>query len=206
MQTLSPSLITALQAARDAGIAPVYFVWIEARSRATGAIESMGLWSGDEDAAFSVETPTGGTASREYLGGVNLEVDSLKSVADLTDEPVTISMSQIAGATQQLVRGTDVRLACVEIHATSRVGGALASIPQLQWIGIVDDVQIATPQAGGDGRIGLTVRSEIMSQLLAVNPAKSSDSHQKRRQAGDEFSKYSASVQARKIQWYKKDQ
>lgn len=203
MQNLAPNFITSLQATREIGIAPVYFVWVNAKNRITGATETMGLWSGDEDIAQNVQTPTGGLATREYLGRVNLVIDGLKLVADLTDEPVTVSMSQIAPATQQLVRGSDVRRAYCEIHATSRVGGAFSSVPQLQFIGIVDDVEIGTPQVGGDGKIGLIVRSELMTQLLAPNPAKSSDSHQKRRQAGDEFSKYSGTVQARKVQWRK---
>ena len=46
-------------------------------------------------------------------------------------------------------------------------------------------------------------RDELMTQLLAPNPAKSSDSHQKRRQANDRFSEYSGTVQARKVQWRK---
>lgn len=201
MQNLDPNFIASLQATREIGIAPVYFVWIEATNRSTGATETMGLWSGDEDIAQNVQTPTGGLATREYLGRVNLSVADLKLVADLTDEPVTVSMSQIAPATQQLVRGYDVRLAYCEIHATSRVGGVFSSVPQLQFIGIVDDLEIGTPQVGGEGNIGLVVRSELMTQMLAPNPAKSSDSHQKRRQANDRFSEYSGTVQARKVQW-----
>lgn len=201
MQNLDPNFIASLQATREIGIAPVYFVWIEATNRSTGATETMGLWSGDEDISQNVQTPTGGLATREYLGRVNLSVADLKLVADLTDEPVTVSMSQIADATQQLVRGYDVRLAYCEIHATSRVGGVFSSVPQLQFVGIVDDLEIGTPQVGGEGSIGLVVRSELMTQLLAPNPAKSSDSHQKRRQANDRFSEYSGTVQARKVQW-----
>ncbi len=203
MQTLHPNLVASLQAARDGGIAPRYFFWVRARNRATGADEIMGLWSGDEDIAINVQTPEGSATSRTYLGGCNLSVDNLAYAADLTDNPVTVSLSQIADATQQLVRGHDVRLAYCEIHATSMVGGAFASPPQLQWIGVIDDVLIATPEVGGEGRMGFTVRSELMAQLTAISPAKSSDAHQKRRQAGDRFSQYSGSIRARKGQWFR---
>lgn len=203
MQTLHPNLIASLQASRDAGIAPVYFFWVRAKDRETGALVDMGLWSGDEDLAVSVESPTGGLTSRVYLGGCNLAIDGIQYVADLTDNSVTVAVSQIADATQALVRGTDVRLAYCEIHSTAMNGGAFASPPQLQWVGVVDDVVIATPEVGGDGNMGFTVRSELMAQLTAINPAKSSDSHQKRRRAGDEFSKYSGSIKARKVQWFK---
>lgn len=203
MQTLDPNFIASLQAARDGGIAPVYFFWVRARDRETGAEESLCLWTGDEDIEISAQAPAGGSVSRAYLGGCNLRVDGIEYVADLTDNPVTVSLSQIADAAQHLVRGLDVRLAYCEIHATSRIGGAFASEPQLQWVGIIDDVLIATPEVGGEGNIGFSVRSELMSQLTAINPAKSSDSHQKRRQEGDRFSEYSGVIQSRKVQWYK---
>ncbi|MEE2860837.1 MAG: hypothetical protein VYB46_08505 [Pseudomonadota bacterium] len=207
MQTLDPNFSTTLRASREAGIAPVSFFWVRARNRDTGAEQTMGLWSGDDDITETVQTPDGGTASRTYLGGCNLSIpDGIPLVADLTDNPVTVAVSQIADATQQLVRGYDVRLAYCEIHQTSWVGGAFASVPQLQWVGVVDDTPIATPQVGGDGNIGFTVRSELMAQLTAINPAKSSDSHQKRRQAGDRFSEGSGTVQARKVQWFYKKQ
>ncbi|WP_408591986.1 hypothetical protein ACIPCF_07675 [Paracoccus marcusii] len=203
MQTLHPGLITAQRAARDEGIAPVSFFWIAAKNRTTGAIETMGLWTGDQDIPVNVQTPEGGLETRIYLGGTNLSVDTIQLVADLTDNPVTVSMSQIADATQQLVRGYDVRLAYCEIHSTSWVRGEFASPPQLQTVGIVDDSDVETPSAGGTGAISLIVRSELMTQLMAINPAKSSDSHQKRRQAGDRFSEYSGAIRARKVQWRK---
>jgi hypothetical protein len=202
MQTLSPDFLALLTSSRDTGIAPVHFFWVRGKNRETGAVETMGLWSGDEDITISVETPTGGTASRSYLGGCNLRVDDMHFGADLTDRPVTVSMSQIADAAQQLVRGYEVRLAYCEIHATSWAGGDFASVPQLQWIGVVDEVLIATPETGGDGSMGFTVRSELMSLLSQSSPAKSSDSHQKRRQAGDRFSEYSSVIRSRQIQWF----
>lgn len=206
MQQLDPGFLNSLRASRDAGIAPVYFFWVRAKNRATGADETMGLWSGDEDIAQNVQSPEGGVVSRTYLGGCNLSVADLVYVADLTDNPVTVSLSQIAPATQQLVRGYDVQMAYCEIHATSWVGGVFASVPQLQWVGVIDAGPIATPAAGSEGSIALTVRSELMAQLTAVNPAKSSDSHQKRRQTGDRFSEYASTVQARKVQWYYRKQ
>lgn len=202
MQMLHPNLIASLQAARDGGIAPAYFFWVRAKDRATGALVDMGLWSGDEDLAVSVESPTGGLISRVYLGGCNLEIDGIPYVADLTDNSVMVGMSQIADATQALVRGTDVRLAYCEIHSTAMNGGAFASPPQLKWVGIVDEGPINTPALGDEGGIALTIRSELMAQLTSMNPAKSSDSHQKRRRAGDQFSKYSGSIKARNVQWY----
>lgn len=203
MKQLEASLVSSLQAARDGGIAPVYFFWVEARNRDTGATEAMGLWSGDEDITINVRTPSGGLTSRTYIGSCNLVVDGIQYVADLTDNPITVSISQIADAAQQLVRGYDVRLAYCEVHATTWNNGAFSSNPDIQWIGIIDDGPIATPASGSDGQIALTVRSELMWQLTAVNPAKSSNAHQQRRSPGDRFSEYAGRIRNRMVQWWK---
>lgn len=203
MQTLDPAFLASLRAARDTGIAPVYFFWVRGKNRDTGADATMGLWSGDEDITQIVQIPSGGTGNRTYLGGCNLTVEGISYVADLTDEPVTVRLSQIAPAAQQLVRGYDVRMAYCEIHATSWAGGILSGVPQLQWVGVIDDGPIATPAAAGEGGISFTVRSELMAQLTAINPAKSSGSHQRRRGNDDQFSQYSGVIRSRKIQWWK---
>lgn len=205
MQTLDPALVSALEAAPDAGIAPAYFFHVMARDRDTNGLVAFGLWSGDEDITQTVQTPQGGAVSRQFFGGANLSTDGVRYVGQLEDESVGVSMSQLAPATQELVRGYAVRLCYCELHSTSRNGRALISQPQLQWVGIIDDLVIATPEAGGEGRIGLVVRSEIMSMLTQRNPAKSSDSHQKRRQTGDQFSKYSGVIKSRDLQWFKDD-
>lgn len=203
MRIIDSALVASLTAAPNAGIAPVYFVWVVARDRTTGAASAMGFWSGDEDTRVGVAIPDGGVAQRDYIGGCNLTVEGLQYVADLTDNAVTVGLSQIADAAQELVRGLDVRLAYCEVHATTMTGGAFTSAPQLMWVGIVDDGPISTPAAGSEGGISLKVRSEIMTQLGAINPAKSSDAHQRRRNGADRFSEYASVIGTRKIQWFK---
>ena len=202
MKTLTPGLVTSLQAARDEGIKPVYFVTVAVKQRETGSVFEIGLWSGDGDMLVNVQTPDGGAKSVFFYGGQNLQVDGLQYVMDLTDHAITISMSQISEITQTIVRTYDTRLARCEVHATTLTGGALTSVPQLVWVGIVDELQIATPAVGGDGNIGFTVRSEIMSQLTATNPAKSSNVHQKRRLSTDRFSEYASVISSREVTWY----
>lgn len=202
MKTVDAGLLAALGAARTSGIAPVYFVWITGKDRDTGAASSMGFWSRTETISVTVPRPDGTTATRTYIGGCGLSVEGLTRTGGLEDNPVTVSMSQIADAAQQMARGLDPRLAYVEIHVTSMTGGALVSAPQLEWVGIVDEGPISTPSFGSDGAISFSVRSELMVMLTATNPAKSSDAHQKRRQAGDRFCEYASTISSRKIQWY----
>jgi len=204
MKFFDAGLAAALAGAREQGIAPVYFFWVKPRDRDTGAETPLGFWTGDEDISISAELPGGGAQTRTYLGGCNLSIEGLRYTVDLNDYPVTVTMSQIADAAQHFARGLDPRLAYCEIHATSMRGGAFVSPPQLQWIGIVDEGPISTPQYGSDGGISFSVRSELMVQLTATNPAKSSDAHQKRRAAGDQFCKYASTVGSRQVQWFKK--
>lgn len=194
------SLITA----QDGSIRPAWFVWVEGRDRDTGAVAPVGLWSGDEDITLTLARPDGVSVSRTYVGGCNLSIaDGIPYVAELTDNPVRVSISQIADAAQLLVRGYDIRMGYCEIHATTWSGGRLTSAPQLQWVGIVDEAPIGTPAVGGSGSINITVRSEIMHQLTAINPAKSSDAHQKRRLSRDRFCAYAGTIEARKVEWFK---
>ena len=205
MRHYPPSLLSSLQSARGFGIAPAHFAWITAKDRTTGAPVSVGFWSGDEDVTVTVARPDGsGAESRTYSGGVGLRIEGVVYVADLTDNPVSVTLSQIAPSVQDLVRGLDVRLAGCEIHATTMHGGAFSADPQVEWVGIVDEGPISTPAAGSDGGVSLSIRSELMVMLTAINPAKSSDSHQRRRKAGDLFSKYASTITSRAVQWYKK--
>lgn len=203
MRQYDAAFLDALTAARDEGIAPVYFLWIEARDGET--ISPVGFWSRSEDVTVTVETPDGSSEARTYTGGVGMSVEGFQEVTDLTDRPVTVSLSQIADSVQAVVRGLNVRLARCEIHVGLLNGAALVSNPQLEFVGVVDEVGIPTPSAGSDASMSLTLRDEIITQMTALNPAKSSDEHQKRRASGDRFCEYASTVSSRDIKWGKKD-
>lgn len=205
MKTYEAGFNSVLQNARGSGIQPVYFVWIVGKDRTTGDDSAMGFWSRTEDISQNVARADGSTVTRSYLGGCGLSVEGLTRIGGLTDKAVTVSLSQIADAAQEVARGIDPRLGYVEIHVTSMVGGAFAGPPQLEWVGIIDEGPINTPSFGSEGAISFSVRSELMVMLTATNPAKSSDAHQKRRQAGDRFSEYASTISSRKIQWYTGD-
>lgn len=204
MRVYAPSFLAALQAAQDNGIAPAYFVRVVARDRTTWAPVTYGFWTGDETITLAVENPEGGAPVLEtFVGAVNLEVSGISYTADLTDNAVTVSLSQIEPTVQTMVRGTTVRLASCTIYGTSWAGGGLVSTPQILVIGIVDDQGTSTPEIYDDGAVTLAIRSELLGQLMISNPAKSSDSHQRRRQTGDRFSRYAGSLAAWRVQWFK---
>lgn len=203
MKILSPEFIAALSAGRKGKIAPVWFFSCRARNFESGLFNQLSVWSGDENINVTVPVASGELVSRTYYGRCGLSVGPIPYVADLTDNPVEVSLSQLSPYAQEAFRGHDLRLADCEIHTTVRNKGTLATQPELVWVGVVDSGPVNTPTAGQNGGISLSVRSELMAQLTARNPARSSDAHQRRRNEADTFSKYSGIIGSREITWFK---
>ena len=103
-------------------------VWIEAKNRATGATETMGLWTGDDHEDFTI----GGQVRTYFAAGNVLNVDNIISEIGLNVRMHNITLSAISPEIEQLVRGYDVRLAPVEIHRVVRdlETGNLISAPR----------------------------------------------------------------------------
>ncbi len=206
MKNISSSFGAVLAGVRDGSLVPVQFVWFRARDRATGAPAELGLWTWDDDISVQVLSGTTGLpVTRSYYGALNLEISDIHHVSDLTIQSVTIGMSQIADAAQQLVRGYDLRLAKCEIHemAFNPETGTFASAPELVMLGEVDGAPLDTPAIGQDGGLEVTVVSDAISMLRRTNPQKSSYEGQRRR-GGDEWGKYSSTVATWDIPWGKK--
>lgn len=172
---------------------PRYFVWIEAKNRTSGGLETMGLWNGDDTVDVSVVNPdTGLPVTRTYhAAGALLNIDPIPAVSDLSVRTIQIGLSQINAAVQQAIRGYDPRLAKVQIHRgmldldTREVIG----YPVPLWDGQVNGSPIETPAVGQEGGIALQVVSHTR-MLTRTNAAKRSDETQKLRQ-GDRLRRYS---------------
>lgn len=206
MKNVSAAYQAALLGARDSSLVPVTFVWFQAKDRATGGPVEIGLWTWDEDLQINVLSGTTGLpVTRTYYGAVNLEVSDIPYVSDLTVQTVTIGMSQIADAAQQLVRGYDLRLAKCEIHEMTfnTTTGQLSSAPEIAFIGEVVGAPIKTPSIGNNGSIEVSVISDAISMLTRTNPAKSSYQGQRRRN-GDDWGINSSTIKTWDIPWGKK--
>ncbi|EGL64444.1 hypothetical protein AGRO_2653 [Agrobacterium sp. ATCC 31749] len=206
MKNVSAAYQAALLGARDGSLVPVTFVWFRAKNWATGLPEEIGLWTWDEDINVTVLSGTTGLpVTRTYYGAVNLEVSDIPYVSDLTVQTVTIGMSQIADAAQQLVRGYDLRLAKCEIHEMTydTLTGQLSSAPEIAFIGEVVGAPINTPSIGNSGSMDVSVISDAISMLTRTNPAKSSHEGQRRRD-GDDWGINSSTISTWGIPWGRK--
>lgn len=204
MRTFDTNYQTALNNSLETGIVPVWFLWIHTRNRSTQAIVEQGVCSRDEDFVLTVPKPDGTTsASRTYWGDVGLEVGEITNSLALEDVGQSLRLDPLSPVVQSLFRSFDLRHAYVELHTGILNGGALVSPPQLVGVGLIDVSSEQIPAVGGEASLSLTIGDDFMDQLTQINPAKSSDAHQKRRQAGDLFSQYSGVVGSRELQWYK---
>ena len=204
MRDMYPAMQTALENAPINGLLPRRLVWFTAKIRDTGAPVQAGIWTGSEDLNVTVVSgTTGALEARPYIAGLALEsVGDIPRTSDFTVQTVTLNMSQLAAAAQQLIRQYELRMALVEIHEVlidplTRNQVAPAEIVML---GRVDGAPITTPRSGEAGSANIKVVSDVMSMLTRKNPRKSSYQGQLVRQ-NDQWGKDSAVVATWKIPW-----
>ena len=96
------------------------------------------------------------------IGGVNLNISPIPRVSDLTIQTVTVDLSQIAIAVQEIAREFDLRLAKADIYkVTLNPLTKLASAnPEIVFMGEVNGNPIDTPTVGDEGSIELELNSD----------------------------------------------
>lgn len=206
MKNISAEMAAALAAGRDKGLVPRQLLLVEAIERSTGLPFLRGFWTGDDTIALGVpDRDTGIIVNREFIGGVNLDISPIPRVSDLTIQTVTVDLSQIAIAVQEIAREYDLRLAKADVYeVTLNPLTKLASgNPEIVFMGEVNGNPIDTPAVGDEGSIELELNSDAISMLTRTNPRKSSYEGQKRR-SGDEWGKYSSTISSWSVPWGQK--
>lgn len=181
-------------------------IWIEARNRISGAVEALGLWSGEDDATFSLtDAWTRATVTRTFAGfGTLLEVKLPRLEVGLSVRPAIVSLGAFAPAVLQAVRQYDVRGARVQIwEATLSPESGLIIGFETTFKGFANRAPIKRPVPGGQAGLELTLVST--ARLLAVSsPRRKSDVEQQRRN-GDRIRRYKALAKSLDIAWGMKD-
>ncbi|OHC52150.1 MAG: hypothetical protein A3D16_08640 [Rhodobacterales bacterium RIFCSPHIGHO2_02_FULL_62_130] len=161
-------------------------MWVQARNRSTGATETMGLWTGEEDRDFSIE---GGT--RTYHGaGALLGLDQIVMQTGLTVRMQRVSLAPIAAEVAQMLRGYDAGLAPAEIHRAlfDPMSGDLIAEPKRLWKGVIDTAPIHTAEIGGQSTVDVALASAARALTKGLSLTKS-DAVQSLR-GGDRFRRY----------------
>ena len=172
--------------------------WIEAKSRATGLVEALGFWTGDDTQVFTI-----GGVARTYVGcGNALAVPPIVQRAGYVVQMQRVSLAGLQPEVVQALRVYDPRFAPVEIHRAvyDPQSCALVAEPHLMFRGTVDEVALPTPPKGGTAQADLTLASSARAgtQTLAL---RRSDEALRSRAPGDGFRRYIAVSNVVPVWW-----
>lgn len=201
MRDLSPSVQAALEART---LYPRDFMRITARRRDTGAPVVEAWWSDLGAIEAQVENPYFGTVETVAFQGVGnlVSISAIPLVSNLTVQTVSVSLSQLDGRVNDLLRVYDVRQARVEIYRGlfNPAAGGMVAPASLRFLGFVDGAPVETPAEGGTGSVTLDCVSHLQ-ELTRANPATRSDADQAQRMAGDTFFNDAPIVADLDIRW-----
>lgn len=178
------------------GIRARWLFWISARSRLTGEIETTGLWTGDDDAQFTI-----GSETRAYFGaGGLIDIAAITYRPGLNVQMQSVTLAIMTPEVEQAIRTYDPRLAPAEIHMAlfHPETDSLVSITRA-YKGFINGAPIR--EGGGFGNETAVCEIELASSARAGTrtlPLKKSDAAQRQRNAADKGRQYvdvSGSVQ-----------
>lgn len=194
MRQIDPA-IAAHRASRSANIAHV-LIWIAARNRQTGAIETLGLWTGDDHYKFIID----GEARLYYGAGAVLECDPIEAATGLDVRNHEIRLSSASPEVLAAILGYNPRFAPVEIHrAEFDVNGALIAAPERNFRGWIDGSPFTWPEIGGEQDLRVQLVSEARG-LTLFSGATKSDACQSRR-GGCRFRRYGSVSDTVEVAW-----
>ena len=173
-------------------------VWIEARHRSTDAVETIGLWTGDDHATFAVSGQ-----ARTYFGAGNvLSLDPIRRGTGLQVRTQRVTLSGLTPETQMALRGYDARHARVEIHRAlfHPDTGLLLDAPHRLFRGTIDRLKIVTPARGETGKAEVELASAARALTTPVS-RKRSDASLRARNPADGFRKYASQAEAVETPW-----
>lgn len=175
-------------------------IWVQAKTRDTGALAEIGFWTGDDHMEFTL----GGVVRTYYGASAALEFDPLSLRTGLTVRSYRVRLSQIPDEVQLAFRGYEPRHAPVEIHRAlfDAETGLLVAEPHLRLRGYIDRATIKTPAEGGTGSVEVAIASaaRALSKPLA---RKRSHESLVARAPTDQFRKYASIADAVETPWGK---
>lgn len=194
MRTL-PAAVVARRAARVSTHAEI-LVWVSAKNRSTGAVETLGLWTGADHQDFTI----GGVVRPYYGAGNVLQVPDIEASIGIEVRTYQIGLSAISPEVEMLIRGYDPKFAPVEIHrAEFDDAGNLLGEPERIFKGTVDGTPIITPAIGGEAVATLDVVSN--ARMLTRHPGVTKSDQVQRARAGDRFRRWGSIAAEVPIVW-----
>lgn len=166
------------------------FVWFVVKNRETGEDVSDGYWSDVGEITASVIDPeTGGTQSRDWNGAQGLiRISDIALISTLSVETVTITLSQVSGRVNDLVRTYNCKQGRVQIFRGlfDPLTRQMVAPAFPRFVGFIDEAPIRTPAEGDEGDVTLTCTSHTQ-ELTRTNADTRSDVSQRLRSSTDNF-------------------
>jgi hypothetical protein len=163
-------------------------LWVSARNRATGVVEEVGLWTGHDVEALTVDGQ-----SRTYYGaGAVLSVSDIVSRIGTNVQMQSAQLNVLTPEVEQMILGYDARQAPVEVHLR-RVDpetGAELDITRC-FKGFLEAAPVKVGPKGGASVLEATLAStaRMLTRRVAV---RRSDASQQRAHPGDRFFRHAA--------------
>lgn len=175
------------------------FIWVVARDLITGLPDPIGFW--DDVGNVTV-------GSRTYIGsGSVVKVDTIHATSDFTIPALTVTMSGLSPTVVAVVRGEVVSQASIEVSlglfdvdTNSLVDSTLYTM----FTGVIDTVEIQTPEAGGFCNVIFTCES-ISRALTIKSTATRSPPSSKERSSTDLFYDYTGAQRERTVYFGRRD-
>ncbi|MBN2628944.1 MAG: hypothetical protein JXR75_00225 [Rhodobacteraceae bacterium] len=185
MKVYSPA--TAAYLARRGGSVVRVLVYLAARNRQTGEIETVGLWSGEADRIFAI----GGQSRTYYRAAGVLQIDEIVSTPGTDVSFTTLRLCSIDERVIAAFRGYDPRFGAVEIHRAlfDPDSGALIDAPERLFKGWIDGALMPVPAMDEDATLEIRLASanRALTQTLAF---KKSDAALAEARTGDHFRRH----------------
>lgn len=163
------------------------FVWCNALDPDDGSPAPQGFWN---------DVGTVEHNGRTYVGSGSLvQVQSLSASADMSIPGMRVTLSGLPPEVAVLVRGSTVGQRPLEVHVgifdvdTNTLIGEPDEELISRFVGVVDDIEINTPEAGGAATVVLTCESTSRA-LTIQRTGTRSDGTQHERDPDDDIYRY----------------
>ena len=173
-----------------------WLMWVEARNRSSGAVEALGLWTGDDNRLLRI----GGQNRLHYGAGGMIALEDPVQQAGSDVRMHKVALGPLTPQVEQLLRGYEPRLAPAELHLAIFHPDTMALVDADRKIkGWIDSVTITAPELGGEAACEVVIASSARAGTQTL-PLKKSDQSQRRR-GGDRFRRYGDISNAVPVWW-----
>lgn len=192
VQTIPPEIYSALLNVAQKPLVIRNALWFKGRNKETGALETIGIWTGSVAAGLSVKRPdTGEIVTRTFQPNVGaMKIPAIPRSLKFEDRRIRVTFSRLDPAVLNAVLVYDIKGEPVEIYRMyfDRDTGAQIGPGLCRFDGFARTARIKRAKVGGTGEVMI----ELVGHTASLRPSweKLSDEFFRRRRAGDHSGQY----------------